>query len=129
MTPEGKVKKKVTDLLLKYCAYYFKPATGGYGRSGIPDIVGCVNGKFFAIECKAGAKQPTLLQHTEIENIRLHKGVAFVINEDNLRILEEWLIEQSKINPQYIPSEKIMTVPPMSRLGSKRIKVYDDNNY
>ena len=128
MTPEGKVKKKVTDLLLKYCAYYFKPATGGYGRSGIPDIVGCVNGKFFAIECKAGAKQPTLLQHTEIENIRLHKGVAFVINEDNLRILEEWLIEQSKINPQYVPSEKIMTVPPMSRLGSKRIRVYDDNN-
>lgn len=129
MTPEGKVKKKVTDLLLKYCAYYFKPTTGGYGRSGIPDIVGCVNGKFFAIECKAGNNQPTLLQTTEIENIRLHKGVAFVINEANIGVLEEWLIEQSKINPQYAPSEKIMTVPPMSRLGSKRIKVYDDNNY
>lgn len=128
MTPEGKVKKKVTNLLLKYCAYYFKPTTGGYGRSGIPDIVGCVNGKFFAIECKAGNNQPTLLQHTEIENIRLHKGVAFVINEDNLRILEEWLIEQSKDNPQYTPCE-VMTVPPRNTLHSKRIRVYDDNNY
>lgn len=127
MTPEGKVKSKVTDLLLKYCAYYFKPTTGGYGRSGVPDIVGCVNGKFFAIECKAGNNQPTLLQTTEMENIRLHKGVAFVINESNLQLLEDWLLEQAKDNSQYVPTEK-MTVPAMGRLHSKRIKVYYDSN-
>jgi hypothetical protein len=42
MTPEKKVKQKVAKLLKEAGAYYFFPATGGYGRSGVPDIVGCL---------------------------------------------------------------------------------------
>ena len=38
MTPEAKVKKKVTEILKQFGAYYFYPVTGGYGMSGIPDI-------------------------------------------------------------------------------------------
>ena len=53
MTPEAKVKKKVAEQLRALKAYYFYPVTGGYGKSGVPDIVGCYNGKFFGIECKA----------------------------------------------------------------------------
>ncbi len=54
MTPEKKVKTKVVAILKTFGAYYFYPVTGGYGASGVPDIVGCYKGKFFAIECKAG---------------------------------------------------------------------------
>ena len=54
MTPEAKVKKVVVKQLRNLGAYYFYPVTGGYGRSGVPDIVGCYKGKFFGIECKAG---------------------------------------------------------------------------
>ena len=50
-TPEKKVKKKVVALLLKYSSYYFYPVTAGYGASGVPDIVACVQGKFIGIEC------------------------------------------------------------------------------
>ena len=57
MTPEAKVKKKVVDVLKKNNAYYFFPATGGYGRSGVPDIVCCYRGIFIGIECKAGSSQ------------------------------------------------------------------------
>jgi len=41
-TPEKKVKEKVVKYLKEYGKdiYYFFPATGGYGRSGVPDIVG-----------------------------------------------------------------------------------------
>ena len=53
MTPEAKVKKKVTEQLKKLGAYYFYPVTGGYGRSGVPDIVVCHRGNFFAFECKS----------------------------------------------------------------------------
>ena len=49
-TPEAKVKSLVTRQLKELGAYYFYPATGGFGRSGVPDIVGCFNGLFFAIE-------------------------------------------------------------------------------
>lgn len=82
-TPEGKVKDKVVGILKSEGVYYFFPATHGYGRSGVPDIVCCVNGKFLAIECKAGKNKPTLLQVREIETIRRCGGVAVVANEEN----------------------------------------------
>ena len=49
MKPEAKVKKNVVDQLKSMGAYYFYPVTGGYGRSGVPDIVGCYGGNFFGI--------------------------------------------------------------------------------
>lgn len=82
-TPEGKVKDKVVSILKSEEVYYFFPATHGYGRSGVPDIIACVNGQFIAIECKAGTNKPTALQVREIEAIRRANGVAVVANEEN----------------------------------------------
>lgn len=82
-TPEKKVKDKVVSALKAEGAYYFFPATHGFGRSGVPDVVACVNGHFLAIECKAGKNKPTLLQVREIEAIRRSNGVAVVVNEEN----------------------------------------------
>ena len=78
MTPEGIVKKKLVTILKSIGAYYFFPATHGYGRSGVPDVVGCYDGGFFAIEVKAEGKKPTALQENEIRRIVLQRGVAFV---------------------------------------------------
>ena len=93
VTPEGKVKRKVTELLKKYDAYYFFPAMGAFGRAGVPDIVGCCRGDYFAVECKAGKGRTTALQEAEIEKIRKAGGKAFVINEQNLDLLETYLGE------------------------------------
>jgi len=84
MTPEAKVKKKVTNILKELNAYYFYPVTGGFGKSGVPDIIVCYEGKFFGIECKAGGNKPTALQEKQIKEINDSGGVAFVINEDNI---------------------------------------------
>lgn len=83
LTPEGKVKAKVVKILREEGVYYFFPATHGYGRSGVPDIICCVAGKFVAIECKAGGNKPTALQVREIETIRQAGGVAVVTDETN----------------------------------------------
>jgi len=92
-TKEHKVKKKVTELLKQYEIYYFFPATHGYGRSGVPDIICCIRGYFLAIECKAGTNKPTALQLREIEQIQKAKGVAFVVNENNIDELHTTLKE------------------------------------
>ena len=84
MTPEAKVKKRVVNVLKENGAYYFFPATGGYGRSGVPDIVGCYRGVFFAIECKAGTNKPTALQEAEMNKIKEANGQVLVVNEDNI---------------------------------------------
>jgi Holliday junction resolvase len=86
LTPEKKVKDNVVKQLKQFEShvYYFFPATGGYGRSGVPDIVGCFNGKFWAIECKAGKNTTTALQDRELNAIRNARGEAWVVNEDNV---------------------------------------------
>ena len=83
-TPEKKVKDQVVKILKAYGAYYFFPATHGYGRSGVPDIVCCYHGKFLAIECKAGTNKPTELQEREIQAIWAAKGEAIVVSEANI---------------------------------------------
>lgn len=84
MTPEAKVKKQVTRQLDDMGAYYFYPVTGGYGKSGVPDIVGCYQGLFFGIECKAGKNKPTPLQDINLKEIRKAGGMDMVVNEDNV---------------------------------------------
>jgi len=84
MTPEAKVKKKVVAQLKEMGAYYFYPVTGGYGASGVPDIVGCYRGMFFGIECKAGRNKPTPLQDKNLTDIKKQRGIAVVINEKNI---------------------------------------------
>ena len=93
VTPEHKVKRKVAELIKKYNAYYFFPAMGAFGRAGVPDIIGCYRGYFFAVECKAGKGKTTALQDAEIEKIRKAGGTAFVINESNIDMLETYLEE------------------------------------
>jgi Holliday junction resolvase len=84
MTPEAKVKAAVKKMLTERGAYYFMPATGGYGRSGVPDIVGCHRGIFFGIECKAGDGKPTALQLRELDKIQRNEGYIAIVNEKNL---------------------------------------------
>ena len=88
MTPEAKVKKKVVRILKEAGAYYFYPVTGGFGRSGVPDVVACYKGRFIGIECKAGKNKPTPLQQKNLDDIIKGGGLAYVINEDNVNLVE-----------------------------------------
>jgi Holliday junction resolvase len=90
-TPEAAVKTAVRKMLLKHGVYHFMPPGMGLGRSGIPDIIGCKNGKFIAIECKAGKGKTTALQERELIAICNAGGFTFIAREDNLEELEQEL--------------------------------------
>jgi hypothetical protein len=90
-TPEGKVKKRVKDVLVDLCAYYTMPVTGGYGVQGVPDFIICWKGLFFGVECKAKGNKPTALQEQNMTKIRNAGGRTIVINEDNVEHLETWM--------------------------------------
>jgi Holliday junction resolvase len=90
-TPEGRIKDAVVKLLKAHGVYYFFPATHGYGRSGVPDIVCCVKGRFLAIECKAPGKKPTALQEREMGRIGEAGGVALVIDSEDVSGLDGML--------------------------------------
>lgn len=90
-TPEKKVKDRLRKQLDEMGIYHFMPPANGFGRAGIPDIVGCYAGRFVAFECKAGKGKTTALQEREIARIQAAKGLAFVINEDNVDQIKELL--------------------------------------
>lgn len=94
-TPEGKVKRKIKELLKSYGSdvYYFMPAMGSFGKSGVPDIVACVRGAFVGIEVKADKKKnpPTELQNKNLEEIRTATGHALVIDGGDLEFLKGYL--------------------------------------
>lgn len=90
-TPEKKVKDKVVKILKDVGAYYFYPVASGYGSVGIPDLVACIDGKFIGIECKAGKGKPTALQEKNLADICKTGGVAILVNEHGLSVLETFL--------------------------------------
>jgi Holliday junction resolvase len=90
-TPESKVKKRVREVLDTLGIYHFMPPANGFGRAGIPDIIGCMDGHFVAIECKAGKGTTTALQDRELERIRGAGGTTFIAREDNIDELQQLL--------------------------------------
>lgn len=94
-TPEGKVKNKVKEILKAFNAYWHCPVQNGMGAPSL-DFVCCSNGYFFAIETKAGNKQPTPRQESTIADMNKAGGKTFVINElTGKQELEDWLKEIS----------------------------------
>ena len=94
LTPEAKVKKKVKEILDQMGVYHFSPMQNGMGRAGIPDIIGCLDGQFLGIECKAGKGTTTALQERELTRIQNAGGYALVVNEENINQLweiKEWI--------------------------------------
>jgi hypothetical protein len=89
MTPEAKVKKVGRAIMTKMGMYHFPAFSGGYGRSGVPDDIGCHQGVFVAVEYKANGGKPTALQLKNMDDIRKCGGVALLIDESNVHQLEE----------------------------------------
>jgi len=105
-TPEGKVKILVRAELTARGAWFFFPPANGFGKAGIPDVVGCYPititpemvgktiGAFFGIETKAPGKLHTVteLQKMRLEEIKEVGGLAVVVDGvGTLRdALNEW---------------------------------------
>lgn len=83
LTPEAKVKRKVVEMLKRHDAWYFFPGNNGFGKSGIPDIIAVIDGRFVGIECKADrTKKPTALQVKCGEDIQKSGGMWRLIRCD-----------------------------------------------
>lgn len=102
-TPEGKVKKKLIDFLksLGGDCFYYMPVQNGMGQTGIPDVMAIIKGVPFAFECKATPKQhPTVLQAYALDRIHKAKGIAWVVDCENVELVKNSveLIAESIIN-------------------------------
>lgn len=90
-TPEGRAKAKIKKYLktIPGC-WFFMPIGGPFAAHGVPDIVGCITGRFFAIEVKAPGKETntTANQERVIGEIEEVLGTAFVASTvDHVRVV------------------------------------------
>ncbi len=76
-TPEGWEKDDICEYLDSIGAWYIRPATYGYGKSGIPDILALFRGRWIAIEVKRPGKEPTPLQKRRMAEILDNGGFSF----------------------------------------------------
>lgn len=74
----------IVKAIMKYLktvpqCFAWKEHGGMYGTAGIPDIIACIDGRFFAFEVKTEIGKPTKLQEATIRKIRSAGGTAVVV--------------------------------------------------
>ena len=79
MAEEKHFENKIKRYLNAIGAYNVKFFANSYTRSGVPDILACVNGYFVGIEVKAQSGHPSELQLYNVELIRKAGGFAYVV--------------------------------------------------
>lgn len=75
-TFENKIKKYLDSCGAWYVKYW---AGAQFTKSGIPDILACVNGYFVGIEVKAQNGKPSEIQLHNVRKINAAGGFAFVL--------------------------------------------------
>ncbi len=53
-----------------------------YQERGIPDLVGCINGRFVALEVKRPGEKPTKYQENQLQAIGTAGGVTGVVTSE-----------------------------------------------
>jgi hypothetical protein len=83
MTPEGRMKMRVRKRLAECSApvYLFMPVQNGMGEATL-DFIGCIGGKFFGVETKAGYGGMTPRQLHTAMRMREAGAAVFLLNEN-----------------------------------------------
>ena len=84
-------EKEIVSKILRYLktvpkCFAWKEHGGIYGTAGIPDIIACIDSKFYAFEVKTPVGKTTKLQEATIRKILACGGtVAVVRSVDEVR--------------------------------------------
>lgn len=76
---EKQFENKIKKFLKSHDIWFFKVWGGGFQKSGIPDLICCVNGHFVAIEVKGSNGKPTELQKYNIRKINESSGIGLIL--------------------------------------------------
>ena len=81
---EYEKESKTVKAILRYLkslpgCFCWKEHGGMYGTAGVPDIIACIDGRFFGFEVKSATGKPTKLQEATIRKILAAGGTALVV--------------------------------------------------
>jgi len=96
MAAEKTFENKIKKFLESQGAWHVKFFANSFTKSGIPDILACVNGYFVGIEVKAQNGTPSELQLYNVRKIREAGGFAMVLYPSALNRFEQFIIDLNK---------------------------------
>lgn len=78
------LEKDITKAIMNYLktvprCFAWKEHGGMYGTAGIPDIIACVDGRFYGFEVKTETGRPTGLQAATLGKIREAGGTTAIV--------------------------------------------------
>lgn len=76
---EKAFETKIKDYLSSFNCWFCKFFANSYTKSGVPDVLACVNGKFVGIEVKAEKGRPSQLQIYNRDKIRESGGLSIIL--------------------------------------------------
>jgi hypothetical protein len=80
MGPEKRITESIrARLRTRPRTWFVKIAAGAFQVAGLPDLIGCTDGRFFALEVKVPGGRATALQSRVLELIRAAGGIAEVV--------------------------------------------------
>lgn len=79
MAREKIFESKIKKFIDAHGGWQVKFFANKYTRSGVPDILACINGYFVGIEVKSDTGSPSRLQLYNVRKIREAGGFAFVL--------------------------------------------------
>ena len=86
-------EKDIVQSILRYLktvpdCFAWKTHGGMYGTAGIPDIIACAKGRFFAFEVKTATGKATPLQKATLQKILASGGTAEIVRSvDEVRAI------------------------------------------
>lgn len=92
MAQEKTFENKVKRFLEKEGAWHVKFFANSFTKSGIPDILACVNGYFVGVEVKAQNGKPSELQLYNIRKIREAGGFAMVLYPSGFNEFKQFIV-------------------------------------
>ena len=89
---------------LKGKGFWFLKYWGGaaYTKSGIPDLLVCMRGRFLGLEIKAPRGEPSELQLYHLENIRKAGGRGILLYPKDFDNFKEFVADTEKGNSWYL---------------------------
>lgn len=99
---ENRIKKFLADRGCWFVKYFANRMT----KSGVPDILACVNGRFVAIEVKATNGKPSELQIWNRDKIREAGGIAIIVYpeqwDDFKDLINELVVDPTRVDPECV---------------------------
>lgn len=89
MARESSIQRHIIQYLRSLGAWVFKVHGSPYQRAGVPDLLCCHKGRFYAFEVKRPGEGPTPIQAHELQQVQEAGGTATVVT--SVADVQNWI--------------------------------------